>query len=60
MAQKIKAKTKKNKIPPSKKRSGLLIVTNFRLCFIDFDDKNDSKVNFLRMFQVNLLLRSMT
>lgn len=52
IAQKIKSQ-KKKKAPPNQKRVGLLIITNFRLCFIVFEehDKNDknnsNKVNFM-------------
>lgn len=52
IAQKIKAQSKKKKAPPNQKRVGLLIITNFRLCFVVFDehDKTDksssNKVNF--------------
>jgi hypothetical protein len=43
IAQKIKAQSKKKKPPPSQKHVGLLIITNFRLCFVEFEerDKND-------------------
>jgi hypothetical protein len=54
IAQKIKAPSKKSKLTANqKKRVGLLIVTNFRLCFVVFEehhDKNDknnaNKVRF--------------
>lgn len=48
VAQKIKAQSKKKKNTPSnRKLVGLLVITNFRLCFIPFDDehKDDKKVN---------------
>lgn len=41
VAQKIKAQSKKKKNAPSKKRIGLLIITNFRLCFVAFDERED-------------------
>jgi hypothetical protein len=65
IAQKIKAQSKKKKPPPSQKRVGLLIITNFRLCFVAFEehdktDKNNSnKVNFFAPFDdVTFLLSS--
>lgn len=49
IAQKIKAQSKKKKIPQNQKlkRVGLLIITNFRLCFVVFEehDKNDKRSN---------------
>lgn len=50
VAQKIKAQSKKKKNTPSnRKLVGLLVITNFRLCFVPFDDehKDDKKVNEL-------------
>lgn len=43
IAQKIKSQSKKKKAPPNQKRVGLLIITNFRLCFVVYEehDKND-------------------
>jgi hypothetical protein len=43
VAQKIKAQSKKKKPPPSQKHVGLLIITNFRLYFVELEerDKND-------------------
>lgn len=43
VAQKFKAQSKKKKIAPNKKRLGLLIITNFRLCFVVFDEYQDDK-----------------
>lgn len=52
IAQKIKAPSKKSKLTANqKKRVGLLVVTNFRLCFVVFEehDKNDkSNANKVR------------
>lgn len=49
VAQKIKAHSKKKKTTLNQKRVGLLVITNFRLCFVvyEHDDKNDkaTKVN---------------
>lgn len=50
IAQKIKAQSKKKTALPNQKRVGLLIITNFRLCFVVFDehDKSDkSKVSMM-------------
>lgn len=67
IAQKIKAQSKKKKIPPNQKhkRVGLLIITNFRLCFVVFEehDKNDknnsNKVSsFIRMRVMSLAQES--
>jgi hypothetical protein len=42
VAQKIEARSKKKKSTQSQnKRTGLLIITNFRLSFVVFDEKND-------------------
>jgi hypothetical protein len=46
IAQKIKAQTKKVQKPPIKKRIGLLIITNFRLCFVALDDRSN---NFMKV-----------
>lgn len=40
IAQKIKAQSKKKKAPPNQKRVGLLIITNFRLCFVVYEEHN--------------------
>ncbi|XP_070506241.1 myotubularin-related protein 10-B isoform X2 [Chironomus tepperi] len=40
IAQKIKAQTKKAQKPPNKKRMGLLIITNFRLCFVALEESH--------------------
>jgi hypothetical protein len=49
VAQKIKAQSKKKKITPSKKRIGLLIITNFRLCFVAFDERSEDKSYSLKV-----------
>ena len=60
VAQKIKAQSKKKKPTTiQKKRVGLLIITNFRLCFVVFEehDKNDKNNSNKVKFSVNFLTR---
>lgn len=61
IAQKIKSQSKKKKSPPSQKRVGLLIITNFRLCFVVFEehDKND-KNNSSKVIMLPKMISSVT
>ncbi|CAH1717789.1 unnamed protein product [Chironomus riparius] len=56
IAQKIKAQTKKVQKLPNKKRIGLLIITNFRLCFVALDDKSSSGFRRSPAYQENAFL----
>jgi hypothetical protein len=58
VAQKIKAQSKKKKPPPSQKHVGLLIITNFRLYFVEFEerDKNDKNISNKVSHSVSSLL----